>query len=193
MYSNKKGVLLRKNRITCLIAVNLIVLILAFGITGCSKSATEKDLTTLKSEIQGKGPNYVTFGTHTLSEDETTLKIPLVFNDIIGVYGFQFDVVYDNLILEFVEIQKSDYLTSLTEGKSFCRSPDDQPGRINSAACTSLGDAEPTDFDGPMYIITFKTKKQFDSTTISLEDVKILDGSLTEKDIKTGSIELIWE
>jgi len=97
-----------------------------------------------------------------------TLSITVDISGAEDVYGIEFDTLYDSEALDFLTVEKGDFLPS-----AFMTDPVLEDGKLNNIAITKLsGGGE--DGNGIVLYIDFNVTKIKESELL-LSDVKILD------------------
>lgn len=103
-------------------------------------------------------------------------NVNITISGVNEVYGFQFDVIYNQSVLEFVKISEATFLNRSKHDRTFCLDADNStPGLIANFACSRIGSGYVSG-SGVLANITFrlKTLTKFPGISyISLPKVKI--------------------
>ncbi len=106
-------------------------------------------------------------------DQETTVNVDIV--DITDLYGFQFDVRYQESVLDYVSWTKGDFMSQSGDANDpFWTSPNISDGLIGSIAVTRLNPDPPLSGSGTLLTITFRGGTGGNSP-LTIENAKFLD------------------
>ena len=111
------------------------------------------------------------------------ISVDVAVSEVTNLFGFQFDVGYDENILEFQQVEEGTFLNQNGEGNSFCIDYEATPGLIKRIACVKLG-GQGIDGEGVLETLKFKAIGAGESK-ISLIDMNLADPSAEKIDVTT--------
>jgi hypothetical protein len=107
-----------------------------------------------------------------------TFTVDVDISGVNNVYGFQFDLTYNDSILEIVSVSEGTFLNRSGQDRTYCVAPDlSVPGLVNNFACSRVGAGE-VNGSGVLANVTFRLKSLTTfplSSNLSLSEVKISD------------------
>ena len=117
--------------------------------------------------------------------DAVTVKINV--NDVNGLYAYQFEVPYNQQVLEFQSFEVGDFLGE----DVFDVGAEAENGVVKRIGVTKLGQVPGADGSGTLATITFNAKTSGNSN-LGLNKVTLLnpDGDKISADVVSGSVEV---
>ena len=102
-----------------------------------------------------------------------TVTLEVMISDVTGLLGYQFDINYDNAVLEFQKAQQGTFLNNGGTVNTFCVDYKASPGLVKNIVCARFGSLG-VDGSGLLETLTFKAIAKGESD-ITLANVKLAD------------------
>ena len=92
------------------------------------------------------------------SQTSTSITVYVYIEDVIDLYGYQYDVTYDSSVLSYSSLTEENFLKK--DGQdTYCLTPDTSTaGQIKNIACTRQGTESSVDGSGKLSKIVFSVK-----------------------------------
>jgi hypothetical protein len=102
-----------------------------------------------------------------------TITLEVMVSDVTDLFGFQFDINYNNEVLEFQKAQQGTFLNNNGAENTFCVDYKTSPGLVKNIVCTRFGSLG-LEGSGLLETLTFKAIATGESD-ITLANVKLAD------------------